>query len=173
MNLREVILTEHTKANCDRIVKWIGNRQERFDELFRYFLKDKDPVVIQRAAWPLSNAVINHPGLIQKHLGALLKNLSRPNLHDAVRRNSIRLLEVTDIPEKFHGTVMNVCFDYISSPEEKTVAKVYALTVLENLSKIYPDIKQELKTVIENRWDHEGAAFRARARHILRRISKS
>jgi len=39
---------------------------------------------------------------------------------------------------------------------------------LQNLSKIYPEIKQELKTIIEDRWDHESAAFKSRAKKILK-----
>ncbi len=40
MKLRETILKEHSKANCMRIVKWVGNDQKRFDELFNLFLND-------------------------------------------------------------------------------------------------------------------------------------
>ncbi len=73
MNLREQLLKEHSKANCERIVKWVGNDQLRFDELFRLFLTD-DPIMAQRAAWPLSYYVIHHPELIKKHFARLIKN---------------------------------------------------------------------------------------------------
>ncbi|MGQ0737786.1 MAG: hypothetical protein ACT4OJ_01885 [Bacteroidota bacterium] len=166
MNLRDIILAEHSKTNCSRIVKWIGNNQQRFDELFRFFLSDEYRVV-QRAAWPLSYAAISHPQLIQKHFSRLLKNLSKKRLHDAVKRNTVRLLQDMDIPEKFHGEVMNICFDYIISPAEKPAVKAFSLTLLQNLSKKYPKIRQELKTIIEERWDYESAAFKSRAKKIL------
>jgi hypothetical protein len=41
MTLRDQILKEHTKANCNAIVKWIGDSQQRFDELFKLFLSDE------------------------------------------------------------------------------------------------------------------------------------
>jgi hypothetical protein len=34
MNLREEIVKEHSKAQKDKIVKWIGHDQKRFDQLF-------------------------------------------------------------------------------------------------------------------------------------------
>jgi hypothetical protein len=46
--------------------------------------------------------------------------------------------------------------------------KAFALTVLQNLSAVYPDIKPELKLIIEERWPHETAAFHSRARKILK-----
>ena len=167
MKLREQILKEHSKANCNAIVQWIGNSQQRFDQLFDLFLKDEYRVV-QRAAWPLSYAVIAHPEFIKKHFSKLLKNLDKPGIHNSVKRNTVRLMQDIQIPEKFHGQVMNTCFDFISSPDEAVAVKAFALTVLENLSKKYPEIRSELKTIIEDRWDYESAAFRARGKKILK-----
>src|ERR1700749_5333372 len=102
MILREQLLKEHSRAGCDRIVRWVGGRQERFDELFRLFLTDEYRVV-QRAAWPVSYCVINHPVLIKKHFSNLVKNLRKPGIHDAVKRNSVRLLQSVDIPKRYQG----------------------------------------------------------------------
>ena len=169
MKLREQILKEHSKANCNAIIQWIGNSQQRFDQLFDLFLKDEYRVV-QRAAWPLSYAVIAHPEFIEKHFSKLLKNLDKPGIHNSVKRNTVRLLQDIQIPEKFQGQVMDICFGYISSPTEFVAVKAFALTVLENLSKKYPEIRSELKTIIEDRWDYESAAFRARGKKILKSL---
>ena len=167
MNLREQLLKEHSKTNCNRIVKWIGSNQQHFDELFNLFLHDGYRVV-QRAAWPLSFAVIGQPQLVKKHLSKLIKNLQKPVLHDAVKRNTVRLLQEIDIPEKFHGEIMDTCFRYIASPDEAVAVKAFSLTILENLSHQYPEIKNELKLLIEERWDYETAAFHSRAKKILK-----
>jgi len=167
MNLRAQILKAHSKANCVKIVKWVGANQTRFDELFNLFLKDEYRVV-QRAGWPLSYCAIAHPEFMKKNFGKLLKNLKRPGMHGAVKRNTVRLLQDISIPEKYQGEIMSLCFDYISSPTEKIAVKAFSLTVLQNLSKTYPEIKQELKAVIEDRWDYETAAFHSRAKKILK-----
>lgn len=169
MNLRQEILKEHSKAQCTKIVKWVGSSQQRFDELFRLFLHDEYRVV-QRAAWPLSYCVIAHPSLISKHWKQLLGNLKKPNLHDAVKRNSIRLMEDIDIPEKFHGEVMNICFGYLESPTEPLAVKCFSMTVLAKLAKEYPEIKPELKLIIEDQLPHQTAGFKSRAKKILKKI---
>lgn len=167
MNLRQQILKEHSKANCTKITNWVGHSQERFDELFYLFLNDEYRVV-QRAAWPLSYAVIKYPELIRKHFGQLLKNLHKPGIHDAVKRNTVRLLQYVAIPQKYHGDVMNTCFAYIASPDEPVAVKAFSLTILQHLSLQYPEIKNELKLFIEERWNYETAAFKARAKKILK-----
>ncbi|MBI3719355.1 MAG: hypothetical protein HY252_12295 [Sphingobacteriales bacterium] len=166
MKLREQILKEHTKANCLRIVKWVGEDQKRFDELFTLFLSDEYRV-IQRAAWPVSYCVIDHSKLINKHFKKLVENLKKPNLHTAVKRNSIRLLQDIAIPAKYEGDIMNICFNYIAEPTEAAAVKAFSIRVIENLSKKYPEILQELKTIIEDRWDYETPAFKSRARKIF------
>jgi len=169
MNLRDQILKEHSKANRVAIVKWVGASQERFDQLFDLFLNDEYRVV-QRAAWPLSYIVIAQPHVIQKHFSRLLRNLKKNGIHDAVKRNTVRLLGRILIPKRLHGQVMNTCFNYIASPDEAVAIKAFSLTLLERLSDQYPEIKTELKTIIEDRWDSESAAFRSRAKKILNRL---
>ena len=167
MNLREQILKEHSKSNCDKIVRWVGKNQQRFDELFYLFLNDEYRVV-QRAAWPLSYAVIAHPQLIQKHFDKLLKNLEKPGVHAAVKRNTIRLLQDIEIPRRFQGQVMDLCFKYISEPKEAVATKAFSITVLDNLSASYPEIIPEIKLLVEQRYPHETAAFKSRARKFLK-----
>lgn len=170
MNLRNIILAQRYKADCTKIVQWIGNNQERFNTLFGLFLYDDDWCVTQKASWPLSYAVQAHPELIKPHFGKLLKNLKKPKLHDAVKRNTVRLLQDITVPERFRGDLMDTCFGYISSPVEKPAIKAFSLTILHNLSTYYPDIKQELKAIIEDRWEYETAAFRSRAKKILKTL---
>ena len=169
MKLRDTILSEHSKANTNRIIKWVGASQPRFDELFYLFLHDEYRVV-QRAAWPLSYLVIAHPPLIKKHFAKLVHNLKKTNVHDAVKRNTLRLLQVISIPQRFHGEIMSLCFEYIASPDEPAAIKAFSLTILQNLSRQYPEIRPELKMIIEDKWQHETAAFRSRAKKILKEL---
>jgi hypothetical protein len=167
MDLRKAILAEHSKAQTNKILKWVGSNQKRFDELFHLFLNDEYRVA-QRAAWPLSYCVISHPQLVKKHFARLVKNMKKHGLGDSVKRNTVRLLQHIEIPVKFHGDIMSSCFDYIIDPKEKVAVKAFSLSILDNLSKQYPEIRQELKTIIEDRWDSETAAFRSRAKKILK-----
>ncbi len=166
MELRKTILAEHSKAQTNAIITWVGNSQERFDALFHLFLTDEYRVV-QRAAWPLSYCVIEHPQLIKKHFKELVTNLHTPGLSDAVKRNTVRVLQHIDIPERFQGEIMNLCFDYIASPDEAAAVKAFALTILQNLAQYYPEIKDEVKIIIEDRWEVESPAFRSRAKKFL------
>ena len=133
MNLRKQILAEHSKANCEYIVRWIGSHPDRFGELFNLFLHDESKVV-QRAAWPLSNAVIAHPELIIPYYSRLLNNLNGAGNHAGVKRNTIRLLEDLEIPKRYHGKLMNLCFAYICDPVEKPTSD--SIPILKNSNRL-------------------------------------
>jgi hypothetical protein len=171
MFLRKEILKEHSKVQCTKIVKWVGASQPRFDELFDLFLNDEYRVV-QRAAWPLSYVVIAHPVLLTKHWKKFIANLGKSGLHDAVKRNSIRLLENIDIPVKYHGAIMNTCFKYLESPTEPLAVKVFSMSVLGKLAKQYPEIRPELKLIIEDQLPHQTAGFKSRAKKVLKQIAR-
>lgn len=170
MNLRETILIEHSKKNCDKIVTWIGNDKKRFNELFNLFLNDEYRVT-QRAAWPLSFSAIAHPLLMKNNFEKLLHNLHRPNLHDSIKRNTVRLLQQIDIPEKYEGEVMDLCFQYVECPTEAVAIKAFSLTILGKLAKKFPEILPEIKLLIEEQMQHQSAAFKSRAKRLLKEFS--
>jgi hypothetical protein len=167
MTLRDQILQEHSRKQMNKIVEWVGSNQQRFDELFKLFMDDEYRVV-QRASWPLSYCVKEYPDFIKKHFSKIIKNLLKPGLHDAVKRNTLRLLQYVSIPQKYEGDVMTICFGYVTSHDEAVAIKAFSLSVLERLSIIYPGILPEIKLVIEERWNYETAAFKSRASKILK-----
>jgi hypothetical protein len=167
VKLREQILLEHSKANCTAIVHWVGSSPQRFAELFSLFLSNEYRVV-QRAAWPVSYCVEAHPALLKKHFGSLVKALRQTGLHHSVKRNGIRLLQHTDIPVKYQGDVMDICFSCVQSPAEPVSTKAFALTVLGNLARLYPEIVPEIKLLIEEQLPHQTPSFIARAKAFLK-----
>lgn len=170
MNLREEILKEHSRAQSDKIAAWVGKDAKRFDELMQLFLHDENKVT-QRAAWVLSVVAEKHAKLAEPYIDDMVHCASEPGVPDAVKRNVTRVLQFIDIPESLHGKVMNLCFDLLASPSEAVAIRCFSMTVLGNLSKTYPDIKPELKAVIEDMLEQAPTAgMKARAKMVLSAI---
>jgi hypothetical protein len=166
VNIKDALLEEHSKRQRDKIVKHIGENKDRFAELMHLFFKGEYRIT-QRAAWSVSYCVKAHPELIKPYFSKLLNNLAKKGLHGSVIRNTVRLLQHVEVPKRYQGKLMNICFNFIQSHNAEVAIKAFSLTVLHNLSKHYPEILPELKLVIEERWEHETAAFRTRARNIV------
>lgn len=167
--LIEIIASGTFKKQTDRIVAYVGDDKERFAQLIELFFKG-DYRVTQRAAWPLSYCVRYHPELITPYYRQLLDNLGRKDIHVAVIRNTVRLLQDVSIPKRWHGRVMSICFEFVADAATPIAVKVFALTILSNLSQDYPEIRSELRLIIEEQWEQATPAFRSRARKILKRL---
>ena len=166
MDLLKLLREEHSKKQTDRIVNYIGDDQKRFAELIKLFFKGEYRIT-QRAAWSLSYCVRRHPELITPYFKPLLDNLARKDIHIAVIRNTVRLLQDVSIPKRYHGRVMSTCFEFIQSPETPIAIKAFSLTILSHLAIDYPEIRGELKLIIEEQWEHATPAFRSRAKKVL------
>jgi hypothetical protein len=167
MNILDEILKEHSKKQALHIAAYACENKKQFKELMNCFLED-DHRVAQRAAYAVSWAALQHPKMIQPYIGTLVNQLPRKDVHEAIPRNCLRILESVEIPEQYHGVVMDTCFQFVQDPKTPIAIKASSLTVLFNLSAHYPEIKSELKLIIEEQWENETAAFKSRGRKILK-----
>ena len=167
MNIVQEVLREHSKAMCDRVVRYVGKNPARFAELVSVFLKGPYRVT-QRAAWPLSYCVEQHPELVKVHLKKIILNLKTPGVHHAVKRNTLRLLQFIDIPKSMQGFVADVSFRFLSDPKEPIAVKVFSMEVLSKIAQQQPEIERELRLIIEDQLPYAGPAFLSRARKVMR-----
>ncbi|MHA4842713.1 hypothetical protein ACX0G7_01055 [Flavitalea antarctica] len=169
--LKHLILERHSRDNTSTVIALIGANKQLFAELISY-LFSKDKRVAQRAAWIASEVCTIRPDLLKPHAKDIITNLAGKNVDSGVKRNSLRIFQHVPVPPSQHGTMMNICFQIITSNSEPPAVKANALTILDHLRERYPDIRDELKTVIESGMETESPAFKSRAAKILKKLKK-
>ncbi|HEU5292662.1 MAG TPA: hypothetical protein VFU05_18565 [Cyclobacteriaceae bacterium] len=169
MNIKKELLKEYSKKQTTKIVNYVGNSPARFKVLVQTFLAGPYRVT-QRAAWPLSYCVREHPKLVNPHLKSILKMLDRKDAHVAVKRNIMRLLQDIEIPKQLYGTLIDRCFASMD-PKETIAVRVFSMSVLANIAMHEPDLKKELKIIIEDQLPYASAGFLSRARKVLKQLS--
>ena len=166
MDLQKVILKEHSRAQATKIADYVGDNTALFKELVEVYLNGPYKIT-QRAAWPLSLCVENYPKLIKPHLGRILAFLDKPGIHNAVKRNTLRLLQFVTIPKQYHGRVADICFNYLQDKKEPVAVKVFSMTVLSNIIINEPDLRRELRIILEDQLPYASPGYLSRARKIL------
>src|SRR6266481_1632443 len=169
MDLKQAALKEHSKAQCNKIVKYIGDDPRKFSDLVDVFLAGPYRVS-QRIAWPLSCCIEENTTLIHPHLTKILKYSQQPGVHDSVKRNVVRLLQFIDIPKKHQGAVAEICFKFFNDKKEPIAVRVFSMTVLANLAKAIPELKNELIPIIEDQLPYGSAGFISRGRKVLKEL---
>ena len=159
-------MTEHSKQQTMAIVEYIGEDPKRFAELMKVFFAG-DYRLTQRAAWPMNYCAELHPKLILPYLPKLLDCLEREDMHDAVRRNVVRLLQYIEIPKRLTGKVYSHCIDLLDDADQPAAVRAFAMTVATRIAKSEPDLINELRLIVSKHLPHATAAFRARAKQVL------
>jgi len=166
MNIREALFDEHSKRQTMAIVNFIGGDPVKFGELMSIFFEG-EYCLTQRAAWPMSCSVERWPELVYPYLEQLIAQLTRDDIHNAVRRNVVRLLQFIEIPEELLGRVYSTCIDLIDDVREAVAIRAFAVTAAERIARTEPDLRNELRLVVRKHLAHSSAAFRSRAKSIL------
>ncbi len=170
MNLKEEILYEHSKAQATRLAAYIGDDVEKFAELMDLVLGE-DEKLSQRAAWVMSHCADTVPKLIVPHIGAMM-TVFETTPHVAVRRNITRVLQLVDIPEIHQGKLVNICFDVLLNPKAANAVRVFSMSILYNITLQQPELRDELRIVIEDMLPHGTPAIKSRGKRILKAMNK-
>jgi len=171
MDIREEVLMEHSKKQVLKIAAWIGNDEDRFRQFLFIFLNDEYRVV-QRISWVLSAVAEAQPKLVEKNLGRIIKRLDDPDIHVAVKRNVVRVLQFLNIPVKHRARVFDHCISYIADPNETIAVRCFAMTVAVKIANYYPELFIELEQTINLLIKDSTPGLRARAKMVIKEITK-
>src|SRR5262245_63428700 len=108
MNIRQALMERHSRRQTMAIVEYIGDDARRFAELMKLFFAGEYRLT-QRAAGIMNYCAERRPELIKPYLPKLLDCLKRDDMHDAVKRNVVRLLQYVELPRRLMGIVYAHC----------------------------------------------------------------
>jgi hypothetical protein len=173
MDIEERLTAEHSKRLTMEIVNYIGSDKKRFDTLMQIFLKGEYRLT-QRASWPLSYVAIANPILIKSYFNKLILKLKQTDNHPSIPRNILRTFQEIDIPEKYHGDLVDICFAYILNQSQATGIRAFAISVACKVCMPYPELKKELSLILTdlNQFP-QLPAVRHRLKVALKELSKS
>lgn len=143
-----------------------------------------DDKISPRAAWVLEFMCSAKIETLVPYLDCFTENIHKVHLDSAVRPVA-KICELlakayTSKPENninkkltqnHKERIIEVCFDYMIT-DEKVAPKAYSMTTLFLFGKTYDWVYPELVRILEDDFSRQSAAFKARARHILKKIKK-
>lgn len=171
MILEQEIFVRYSKAHALTVVQWIGGDKHRFAELMKYFFSS-DRITALNSSWIVSLCAEHHPPVITPWLSKMVNHAGKKNAFEFVKRNVVRSLQFISIPRPLQGRVSNLCFSFLQDPKEAIAVKAFSMTVLANIAGREPDLKREIKLVIEQMLPYGSAGIRARAKKVLKQLSK-
>ena len=166
--LADRLLAGNTRFNMNLVASYIGDDQEKFDELIELMLNADKPLR-QRAAWALSIITDNKPRLIKPHETKLIEAFEDFS-HTALHRCVLRYFASVEISEEKMGEMLNLCYKYLLDNKMPPAVKVHAMQIIFNISEKEPDLKVELKLTLESIIDEGVPAIKSRGGQILKKL---
>lgn len=146
MNILEELEQSYTNSNPNHIAEFIGNDPDRFAQLVAHFVHGKVRVT-HHASHAINRCIHKHPHLIAPHLRNFTDLLATP-INDTVKRNIVRTFQFIDLPEELLGDVFDNCAVLLNNPNEAVAIRAFSMTVLFNICRQYPELKEELKAML-------------------------
>jgi hypothetical protein len=173
MQLEAQLLAENSRSNAELIADWVGADTRRFAQLLSLFAAGEYRIV-QRAAAVISLCAEQHLELVAPHIRVMLARCRDKGIPVAVKRNVMRILQFVPVPDDCTELTLDIGFTLLQDPEETIAVRAFSMTVLEQVSRPYPEIRSELQAVINHALEYEdtSAGFRNRAQKTLALLSR-
>ncbi|PTB95968.1 hypothetical protein C9994_09445 [Marivirga lumbricoides] len=156
------------KPEAVELTQKVANDEILFSQLMTAFLASNMRVT-QRAAWIISHCAEIKPELLLGYLKPMLQNLyNKPT--DAVKRNTLRVFQFVELPEDCHEMAVDKCFQYLENRKEAVAIQVFAMSVIAKLIPYYPELKNDLQLILEDRLPTASAGYKSRAKKVLKQL---
>ena len=152
------------------IAGWVCSDKSRFKNLMNLFFSDEG-LVVQRSAWIVKMVADEQQDWVMPYLRRMLIYCKKP-VHDAVKRNVMNILQNITVPDRLLGLAATVSFDLLLDVKEPVAVKVFAMSVLFNISLREPGLQTELRLIITEQMEFAKPAFRSRGTKVLKQLEK-
>jgi hypothetical protein len=168
MDFKSALTNIPSGTEKDVYIAEVGQSKEKFLMLLELTLYEQDPLA-WRAAWILDGSDEAVPGLARGSISTIVQRLPELESKGALR-SLLRLLSRHEIPEEDQGLLVDLCFSYMVSELYPVAVKVHAMQIIYNHTLIYPELSEELVTVIEDQIVNNTVGFKSRGMRIIRQL---
>ena len=158
--------------------EWLADSAVENAEILRKLLEysfSKDKKLAFRASWTLSKVHDKYPGLIDSDLQVMIGSLETLE-NESVQRSFLRMISMSDlnsINQKQQGILADHCFKMLKSGFSAIAVKAYSMEIIYKLAIIYPELANELSSIINMLQGEGSAGILARGHIILKKLAGS
>jgi hypothetical protein len=170
MDIRSLLTSLPSRVEKEIYINEVVSSEENVNTLLDLVFHEKDPVA-WRAAWILDGSDEQYPGIAGPLIRGIIEQLPELDSTGALR-SLLRLLCRYEIPEEQQGILIDLCFKYMVSELYPVAVKVHAMQIIYNHALIYPELAEELRTIIEDQMMNNSVGFASRGRRIISQLEK-
>jgi hypothetical protein len=169
MKLEETLNTCQSRIQAEIIAKAVLDN-DLLNDLVSILIGN-NTLLSGRASWPAEIISSLYPHLFKPYCRLLIESLNN-KMHDATKRQILKIINRLKIPKTLQGKLISICYEWMLSSNEPYAVRVNAMSLLYTLSISYPELSDELVLTIELLIGTIAPSFDSRAKKILNQIKK-
>ena len=170
MNFEEV-LPDTSRNTAEIVAQYILKNPEYFDQILKWSFSEKK-IYGMRASRVVIICHEQQPDIVFPYLNDILEHLISTTNQSAIRNfMNLFISEFNSLNEVGLGKLIDFSFLTLESGFSEVAHKVYAMEILYQISNDLPEIKSELKTVIEHSLEEQSPAYQARSKKITNKLN--
>jgi len=159
----ESILIAQAFLDSQIIAKLIINKLQKGSEIERYSIM-----------WSLRNLPLKDQNTISNFPILILETIHCFPKSNSIKRSGLAILQDINIPHEIMGELYTTCFNFLTNSSEAIVTKVFSMSICFRIAKIYPELLNELRLIIEENlvlFGRNSPGIFSRGNKILTQIS--
>ncbi|MFT3910766.1 MAG: hypothetical protein QM737_15215 [Ferruginibacter sp.] len=125
--------------------------------------------VAMRFSWLLGGICESNPKLVYPSIIYFFSNRDKIEILN-FNRSLAKMFCYCGVPDEIEGEAMDNMFKWLSDPKSIVSTKNFAMSALYNFTIKYPELKNELRTIIEEQLDKNSLSFQKQARKLLEKL---
>lgn len=170
--IREMLSGRGGYAACDIMAEQMIENEVIMQLLFSYSM-DSDRALAFRASYSISLAEEKAPGTVAPLYGQMAESLNILQ-NESVIRSFLKVLNTVDLmmlSDDQRGIITDSCFTWLGSAGTSIAVKAYSMDALYRLSRIYPELVNELRSSVMSAMEKGSAGVKARGYHVLKMLN--
>lgn len=171
--IREMLAGKGGYAACGIMAEQMIEDEVIMQLLFSYSM-ESDRALAFRASYSICLAEERVPGSAAPLYGQMAESLHRLD-NESVIRSFLKVLNTVDpmvLDEDQHGIIADSCFTWLGSASASIAVRVYSMDALYRLSRIYPELVNELRSSVMRAMEEGSAGVKARGSQVLKMLKQ-
>ncbi len=172
MNIKDILPDSH-RPTAELAAQMMIQKPEILEEFIAEIPK-QEAVFAMRITRAMSIAYEMNPEPIHKYTGELIQILINSN-NQGLNRGILKMFQGAwkVLTEEQLGQLLNVCFNCLENSAIEIALRVYSMNIIYGCTAIYPEMKNELLSIIEFHYEEGSAGFKAMSRKIIKKLKKN
>lgn len=171
--MREILVANISVEACNLLAESAVENGAVMRTLVGFSMSENSTLAF-RSSWCLTKAAELDPQSIEPYYTELVHSL--PSLkNESVIRSILKIVsesEISTFDDKCQGIIASCCFEWLNSANSAVAIKVYSMESLYRLTRIYPELGEELRSSLLRVMEDGSAGVKARGKYIIERLRK-